>query len=101
MASYGQPSNCPPTIGTCPVQGAENAVSSSVPACTLTGGSCGSSVLLSSGSFSFRRDLLAISAVNGISWGFGLNYLAGNGIDDVLGKGFNFPQNLRLVCARI
>ena len=35
--------------------------------------------------------------MNGISWDFGLDYLAGNGVNDILGKGFNYPQNLRLV----
>src|SRR5580704_5369007 len=88
---------CPSTVGTCPAQGAEANASSSVPACTLTGGSCGSSVQLSSGAFSFRLNLLSISAINGVSWSFGLDYLAGNGINDILGIGFNYTQNLRLV----
>ena len=54
-------------------------------------------MLLSSGSFSFRRKLLSLEALNGISWNFGLDYLADNGVNDILGKGFNYPQNLRLV----
>jgi RHS repeat-associated protein len=46
--------------------------------------------------FSFKRSLLSISAINGISWEFGLDYLAGNGVNGIVGKGFNFPQNLQL-----
>ena len=61
---------------------AEAQASSSCCCGTFSGGGCGgsSSVLLSSGSFSFRRGLLALDAVNGISWSFGLDYLAGNGV---------------------
>jgi RHS repeat-associated protein len=94
---YGTVNFCPSTIGPCPGQSAEANASSSVPACTLTGGPCGSSVLLSAGAFSFRLNLLSISAINGVSWSFGLDYLAGNGINDILGIGFNYTQNLRLV----
>ncbi len=96
---YGQNSNCPPTIGPCKCSGAENKATSSTCAGAFTSGGCGcgSSVLLSSGSFSFRRKLLSLEALNGISWNFGLDYLADNGVNDILGKGFNYPQNLRLV----
>jgi hypothetical protein len=94
---YGTVNSCPSTIGPCPGQSAEAMASSAVPACTLTGGSCGSSVMLSAGAFSFRLNLLSISAINGVSWTFGLDYLAGNGINDILGIGFNYTQNLRLV----
>jgi hypothetical protein len=94
---YGTLNFCPSTVGTCPAQGAEAKASSSVPACSLTGGSCGSSVLLSAGAFSFRLNLVSISAINGVSRAFGLDYLAGNGINDILGIGFNYTQNLRLV----
>ena len=46
--------------------------------------------------FAFQRDLMSVAAVGDISWGFSLDYLAGNGVDGILGKGFNFSQNLRL-----
>jgi hypothetical protein len=38
-----------------------------------------------------------LDALNGVSWNFGLDYLADNGVNDILGKGFNYPQNLRLL----
>ena len=69
---------------------------------TFSGGDCGgggcghASVLLSSGRFAFQRSFLSIAAVNNLSWDFGIDYLSGNGVDSVLGKGFNYPQNLHL-----
>jgi RHS repeat-associated protein len=57
----------------------------------------GGSVLLSSGMFTFHLDLMAISAVNNVSWSFSLDYLAGNGVDDIVGKCFTYPQYLRIV----
>ncbi len=97
----------PPTTicSTCDEEGniIEWESSSSCPAGTFTSpGACAgtgcpmSSVLLSSGQFSFQRQLLAIDAVGGIGWSFALRYLAGSGVDSVLGKGFNFPQEMRL-----
>jgi RHS repeat-associated protein len=88
---------CPPSCKTCKGPGAETNSSSTGCAGQFTTSKCGSSVLLSSGAFSFRRKLLSVAAVNNISWEFGIDYLAGNGVNDILGKGFNFPQYLRLV----
>ena len=53
-------------------------------------------VLLSAGMFAFRRSLLSIGAVGNVNWSFSLDYLAGNGVDGIIGKGFNFPQSLHL-----
>src|SRR5208283_1619544 len=89
----------PTTPCQCQQDGPENQSSNSCPAGTYTpGGGCnGNSVLLSNGSFSFRRKLLSIAALNGISWEFNLDYLSGNGVNDILGKGFNYPHSLRLL----
>ena len=54
------------------------------------------SVLLSAGGFSFSRSLLSISSVGGVGWSFGLNYLSTTTVDGLIGKGFNFPQYMRL-----
>jgi hypothetical protein len=84
----------------CCTPGAPNEAGISASCCagTSTGGNCGGqSVLLSSGAFWFRKNLLSIGALNGVGWSFTLDYLAGNGVNDVLGKGFNFTQNVRLV----
>jgi RHS repeat-associated protein len=108
---YGHKSPCVNTCKTCCPDGSNDATAQSSDTCcggTYTGScdSCNSpvgsrrggssSVLLSSGMFSFKRDLLAISAINGVSWGFGLDYLAQQDVNGFLGKSFNYPQNLRL-----
>ncbi len=70
---------------------------------TFSGGPCGGggcghgSVLLSAGRFAFQRSFLSLDAIGEISWNFSLDYLAGNHVDSILGKGFNYPQNLHLV----
>jgi hypothetical protein len=112
----------PPTIAACPStpgvipddacpcpekEGAEPSTSSSSCAGTVTvsggdGGCSGSSypttsVVLSSGQFTWRTDLLSIDALGGAGWSFGLNYLGNSGVDSILGKGFDFPRELRLV----
>ena len=80
--------------------GAESASSNSGSAGTFVDSSCGcgqcTSTLLSSGQMSFNLPLLSVSALGNSSWCFGLNYLSGNGIDGIFGRGFNYPQNLRL-----
>ena len=55
------------------------------------------SVLLSSGQFIWSLPLLSIPTVGSGGWGFGLSYLPGNDIDGILGKNFNFTQNLFLI----
>lgn len=59
--------------------------------------SCGgdSSTMLYSGQFKFQKTLASISSI-GAGWALDLNYLAGNGNDGILGKGFNYPQNIHL-----
>ncbi|QNN23312.1 hypothetical protein HED60_13850 [Planctomycetales bacterium ZRK34] len=54
------------------------------------------SVLLTAGRFSFKQRLLSVDSIGGISWAFNLSYLGNNGVDGLLGKNFNYPQNLRL-----
>jgi len=39
---------------------------------------------------------LSLSAIGGVGWSFSLNYLSDSNVDDVLGLGFNFPQNMVL-----
>ena len=53
-------------------------------------------MLLSSGQFTFKIPLLSVSALGGMGWSLGLNYLSDNDIESVLGVGFNFPQNIFL-----
>ena len=110
---------CPSTPGVnpdescqCPEQeGAETLIASSTCAGTVTGDGGGSgcsgasassppptaSVLLSSGQFTWQKALLSIDALGGVGWSFGLNYLGNSGVDSILGKGVNFPQEARLV----
>jgi hypothetical protein len=84
----------------CCTDSSPNPASISASCCAGTSpvGRCGTqnSVLLSSGAFWFKKELLSLSAVNGIGWSFGIDYLAGNGVNDILGPGFNFSQNVRL-----
>jgi len=37
--------------------------------------------------------LTSIASLGGIGWGINLDFLSGNSVDGLLGKGFNFPQN--------
>ena len=57
---------------------------------TNTGGA--NSVLLSSGQFMFTLGLLSTAGIGGGAWSFGLNYLAGSGVVDLLGPGFAYTQ---------
>ena len=54
------------------------------------------SVQLSAGAFSFELPLLSVGSLGGIGWAFGLNYLSGNGVNGIVGPGFNYPDNLSL-----
>ena len=56
----------------------------------------GCSVLLSSGQFVFRKELLQVGSIGSGGWGFSLDYLPGNNIEGALGKNFNYPQNVYL-----
>lgn len=55
------------------------------------------SVLLSSGQFVWSLPLLSIPALGAGGWGFQLNYLPRNDIDGIIGRNFNFTQNLQLI----
>jgi len=95
---YRRKGKCPSTPTDCPcVRGAEGLISTSCCAGTYTPGcSTCNSVLLSSGKFSFKPQLLAASALGGIDWAFDLDYLADNDVDSIVGKFFNFNSNVRL-----
>jgi len=54
------------------------------------------SVLLSTGSFVFKQELLRIDAIGTGSFNFGLNYNASQLGSRALGPGFQFAQNVRI-----
>jgi RHS repeat-associated protein len=53
----------------------------------------GATTLLNSGQFHWQMPLISLAAVGQGGWNFDLDYLSGNGVDDILGMGFNYTQN--------
>jgi RHS repeat-associated protein len=77
-----------------PTSSPKGATSSSKDA--FSGASSNNSVALGSGQFSFKLPLLSLAAVGQGDWRFDLDYLSGNGVDDIVGMGFNYTQNTAL-----
>jgi hypothetical protein len=55
------------------------------------------SVIIRSGQFTWGLPLLSVPAIGAGGWGLALNYLPGNAIDGILGKNFNYTQNVHLI----
>ena len=55
-----------------------------------------SSVALDQGPFIQRIPLLTIPSIGDMTWSFALNYQSNYAIDSIVGKGFNYPQNIYL-----
>lgn len=58
--------------------------------------SAGGLVLLKPGAFCFRQELSSVPALGGFQYMFGVNFNSCNGVNDILGPGFNYSQNVYL-----
>ena len=83
---------CPPPTTTCDTC-EEAPISNACPALMTTGTG---SVAVKTGQFQWQLGLLSTGGIGGLGWSFGLDYLSDNGIDGLLGKGWDYPQNVCL-----
>lgn len=52
------------------------------------------SALIESGALLFKQPLVSIPSIGDFKWCFGLNYQSDSNVDGILGKGWDYPQNV-------